>query len=252
VNPRRTLQLRLKYGAIAVLLLGGLVALDRLDAFSGINRSLDNAMDATSRLGAVGMFVVALVANLSIIVQIPYTLPLLSAALRGTSLPGMLGLGLAAGLGAGIGVILSYKIADLLLARRPDLARSPMFRWVERNVDRRPGITALVIFLVAATPLPDDTVIVPLATVRYRMRRFALPMFLGKVVHNVVAASLFYTFSSWATRNVSGQAKTDLALGIVVIFLLIVFYQAEKAGFFARSPAAVSDPLPDFEEPGAA
>ena len=104
-----------------------------------------------------------------------------------------------------------------------------MFRWIARNVDRRPRLTTFAIFGIAASPLPDTTVVMPLALVRYGMRRAALPLFLGKFVHNVLLALLFYGFASWSADHVSEQASTDLALAVAVVFMLLVFYSAEKS-----------------------
>ena len=69
----------------------------------------------------------------------------------------------------------------------------------------------------------------PLALVHYGMRRLALPLFLGKFVHNVLLALLFYGFASWSADHVSEQASTDLALAVAVLFMLLVGYHAEKA-----------------------
>ena len=79
-------RLEVKYLVIAALLLGTLVVLVRVDAFSGINGAVDHAMDQGAKFGFVGIFLIALVANLSLIIQIPYTLPILAAAVQGDSL----------------------------------------------------------------------------------------------------------------------------------------------------------------------
>ena len=89
--------------------------LHSVGAFSGVNDTLTDGVDRLAGLGSIGMFVIALVANLSILIQIPYTLPLLSAALGGASLQNMLLLGFASGLGAGIGAVAGYKVADALV-----------------------------------------------------------------------------------------------------------------------------------------
>jgi hypothetical protein len=103
-------------------------------------------------------------------------------------------------------------------------------------MDAKPRLTRVVIFLVAASPLPDTTVVMPLALVRYGLRRAAFPLFIGKFVHNVLLALIFYGFASWAADNVSREASTDVALAIAVVFMLLVGYSAEKAR--AGSPAA--------------
>ena len=145
-------------------------------------------MDWLAGLGSIGIFFLALVANASIIIQIPYTLPLLSAALGGAGFASMMFLGVASGLGAGIGAIAGYKVADAVVGRSPAPPDGRVFRWIARNVDHRPRLTTFAIFGIAASPLPDTTIVMPLALVRYGMRRAALPLFLGKFVHNVLLA----------------------------------------------------------------
>ena len=221
--------LRARYAAIGVAITVALVALQETDAFAVVNGAVDHFFDLAAQFGAPGMFVAGLVGNASILVQVPYTLPLLSVALDGATLPHLLVLGLACGIGAGVGEIISYLIADAVLARTPGLPESRVYRWIERNTERHPVLTKVAIFVWAVTPLPDDTVIVPLAMVDYGVRRIALPLFLGKVVHNLVIAFAFYAFSSWSTAQASPQVKTDFALVIIVAFVLVVLYQVERA-----------------------
>ncbi|MFN8026128.1 MAG: hypothetical protein U0W40_07180 [Acidimicrobiia bacterium] len=240
---RRRLSLELKYATFAVVVVAVMVVLHLSNAFSDVNDTVTEGVDRLAQLGSVGFFLIALVANVSILIQIPYTLPLLSAALSGASLQSMLVLGLASGLGAGIGAVLSYKVADALVARTPGLPEGRVFRWIARNVDTRPRASRFVIFLVAASPLPDGTVVVPLAVVGYGMRRLAAPLFLGKLVHNLLLALLFSWVGSWASEHVSKKASTDLAVAVAVLFMLLVAYHAEKARHLARN--RTGDPIVD-------
>jgi hypothetical protein len=234
------LSLELKYAAIAVTIVGLFVGLHAAGVFSGVDDTVTDGVDRLAGAGIVGIFFIALVANLSILVQIPYTLPLLSAALGGASLQNLLGLGLASGLGAGIGAVASYKVADALVAKTPALPQGRTFRWIARNVDDRPRATSFAIFLVGLSPLPDGAVVVPLAVVHYGMRRLAVPLFLGKLFHNVLLALLFYGFASWSSQHVSQKASTELAVLVAVLFMVLVGYHAEKA----RASLREAQPFP--------
>jgi hypothetical protein len=238
----RRLSLELKYAVIAVAIVLLFVLLHAFGAFRGVNDTITDGMNHLAGFGLVGIFFIALVANLSILVQIPYTLPLLSAALGGASLQNVMGLGLASGLGAGIGAVASYKVADALVAKTPHLPDGKTFRWIARNVDDRPRATASVIFLMGLSPLPDGAVVVPLAVVHYGMRRLAIPLFLGKFFHNVLLALLFYAFASWSSDHVSEKASTELAVLVAVLFMVLVGYHAEKARAAMRAAAAGSEP----------
>ncbi len=235
--PRRVTKYRLeaRYLALATVLIGGLILADRANALGG----LDGTFNTSSRFGVVGIFLVAVVANTSLLIQVPYTIPLLAAALGGSTLGHMLLLGLAAGFGASIGVLISYVLADKVLARRPELAQSRLFRWVSSTVDRRPRLTAWFVFAWAAVPAPDDVVIIPLAMVRYGLRKISGPLCTGKLVHNVCVAALFYSFTTWFAGRISGSIRADVAVGIAGVFVLIILYQVEKArSRFAALPAA--------------
>lgn len=221
-------RIEIKYLLLTVFFLGGLIALDRLDAFEGLDGVVGDFMDWMTRLGFVGMFVVAIIGNSSLLIQVPYTVPLLSAALNGASLPTMLFLGLGAGLGAGFGEIISYGIADKILAQNPDLTKSRLYQWVDRQVKEHPRLIPVIVFIWGATVIPDDTVIIPLALVKYGIRRIAPPLFISKVIHNFVVSILFYYATEFWAQRVSTEVKTDLALGILIVFILVIFYQVEK------------------------
>jgi hypothetical protein len=225
----RRLSVELKYAAIAVLIVALFVLLHAMGAFSDVDDTVTDSVDRLAGAGSIGIFLIALIANLSILVQIPYTLPLLSAALGGASLQSVMTLGFASGLGAGIGAVASYKVADALVTKSPRLPDGKLFRWVARNVDDRPRATSFVIFLIGVSPLPDGAVVVPLAVVQYGMRRLAVPLFLGKLVHNLLFAFLFYAFASWSAHHVSQKASTELALLVAFLFMVLVAYHAEKA-----------------------
>lgn len=244
----KRLSLELKYAAIAVSIVGLFVLFHALGAFSGVNDTVTDGVDRLAGLGSIGIFLIALIANLSILVQIPYTLPLLSAALGGASLQSVMTLGLASGLGAGVGAVASYKVADALVGKNPRVPEGRLFRWIGRNVDDRPRATSLAIFLVGVSPLPDGAVVVPLAVIHYGMRRLAVPLFLGKLAHNLLLALLFYAFASWSAEHVSQKASTELAVLVAVLFMVLVGYHAEKARASLRAagtaegPSSLADP----------
>ena len=82
--------------------------------------------------------------------------------------------------------------------------------------------TAVAIFFVGLSPLPDGAIVVPLAVVHYGMRRLAVPLFLGKFAHNLLFAFLFYAFASWSADHVSEKASTDLAVLVALLFMVLV------------------------------
>jgi hypothetical protein len=101
--------------------------------------------------------------------------------------------------------------------------------------------------------LPDDTVVIPLAMMRYGLRKIWLPLFSGKVLHCLVVAAVFHAFTAWAGDHVSAGIKTDLGLGILIAFVILILYQAEKgrAGM-RRGPEPSHAGLPAIQPPPAA
>jgi membrane protein YqaA with SNARE-associated domain len=236
----RSHRLEIRYLCFAALLFGALVLLNKLDAFSGVDaliQEVANNQDA----GVLAIFAIAVIGNMALLVQVPYTLPLLTIAAAGASAAHMAWLGLAAGIGAAIGGMISFLIAQKILARDPSIERGKLYRWVVRTTSERPRLASIVIFGVVFTPLPDDAVIIPLAMTRYGARRFAPPLFAGKVAHNVVIALLFYQFTAWSAASTPTHVRADLVLGLVLAFVLVILYQAEKS----RASAAVrAEPVP--------
>ncbi|HLA44277.1 MAG TPA: hypothetical protein VJZ27_12620 [Aggregatilineales bacterium] len=226
-------RIEIKYSLISIIFLGGLVVVASTDAFASLNNTVQDFMDAMTDLGFIGIFLVALIGTSTVLIQVPYTIPLLTAAVNGSSLLQMMFLGIAAGLGSGLGEIVSYLLADKILARNPDLVRSNLLRWVSRMVTEHPRSIPMIIFVWAASILPDDTVMIPLAMIKYGIGKIAAPLFLGKMVHNLLIAFVFYQFTDWASAQVSGEVKADLALGILIVFIIIILYQVEKSKFIA-------------------
>jgi hypothetical protein len=116
-----------------------------------------------------------------------------------------------------------------VLSKKPNLRRSGLYQWVELRAAEKPRHIKWIVFLWAGSVLPDDTVIIPLAMIKYGVRRIAVPLFLGKVFHNVLFSMIFFAVSDQAEELVRGGLRIDLAFGLLVTFFLVVLYQVEKA-----------------------
>ncbi len=240
-------RIEIKYVIFGAVLLGVLITLDRTHVLGNLDHVVVDVLDATEGLGAIGMFLVALISNCAMFIQIPYTLPMLSAAIGGASYLDMLVLGVAAGVGAGFGEIIKYHVAHRVLSKKPHLHHSRLYQWVVRQAEEKPKHVKWIVFFWAGSVLPDDTVIIPLAMIKYGVRRIALPLFTGKVFHNIVFASIFYFLSDQVEDIVKGGLRIDLAFGLIVTFLLVVAYQIEKARHHAHteSEAVPAEVVPE-------
>lgn len=229
-------RIEVKYALIAVGLLAALAALQGTGALDHWVAALDPFLAALGGLGLLGAFLLGLVGNSSLMLQVPYTVPILSAALAGSPLPYLLGLGAAAGIGATAGELVSYTIADQIL-RHQQLSPSRLYRWVHVTVAAHPRAIPWLVFGFAATLLPDDAVLIPLAMVSYGALRLLLPLLLGKLAYCLGSAVLFDLLGDRAAAHIPASVTADLAIVLVVGLVLVVLYQAE-AGRARGEPTA--------------
>jgi hypothetical protein len=218
-----------KFACIGTALFGLLCVSQQMHLLAFLEPLVEGFISAVASAGFIGIFIAAAVANASLVVHIPYTLPVISLALSGASLGTMLWAGVWAGLGCGVGEIGSYYLAHRLLGSNRSLAESGLFRWVTRNIEGHPRLIPAVVFAFAVSPLPDDCVIIPLGMMRYGLRRILVPLFAGKIIHTTIAATLIYYLTNSFKGTASSGAEVDFALGVLVVLVLGIFYQAEKA-----------------------
>lgn len=167
--------------------------------------------------GYLGAFIGSVLGNITIALPIPYAF--LVAAL-GTRLNPFI-LGLVSGLGATIGELSSYLVGR---AGRRALDPQQLSRLdvVRRLLDKYGYLT---IILFAATPLPDDLLLVPLGLIKYDLKTLVVSVWIGKTVLALALAyagyygsdyfSIMYTSTGWM-----GIALTLVALAVVIIALV--------------------------------
>jgi membrane protein YqaA with SNARE-associated domain len=222
--------LQLKYVLIALVALAGLIFLSRSGALAGLNGLVADVTTLSSEWGLVGMFLLGLLANAVLIVQVPYLLPLFIFALDASNSVWMLlPVSIATGIGAGMGEIVSYAIAYQIAARSDAFERSALLNWIQDKITRYPRTTTLFIFLSALLPVPDDLVIIPLALIRYPLRYVLLPMFLGKIVLAFSFALLFRFVSDVSGMSLDAAAQVDFSVGLIIGFVLLILYQIERS-----------------------
>jgi membrane protein YqaA with SNARE-associated domain len=166
--------------------------------------------------GYLGVFIVSLIGNSSIILPVPSFLAVFAA---GSLLNPWL-VGLIAGIGAALGELTGYILGmggrKALEARyKRDIGRL-------KKVMEKYGMFPLLV-LFAATPLPDDLVGILAGIIRYNVKKFLLATLIGKVIMHVGLAWAGF-FGSWLLGGWSGVFSFVIALTIV-----IVLYHVYKA-----------------------
>lgn len=148
-------------------------------------------------LGYLGIFVASFVGSASIILPVPVFALIFSA---GAVLNPIL-VGIFAGIGSALGELTGYGIG---FAGNKTIAKYKkkhlnLFLLAEEWFQKHRGFW--IIFIFAATPLPDDIIGIVCGIMKYPVRKFIIASILGKITLSLILAlSGFYSItllSSW-------------------------------------------------------
>ena len=231
----QTRRIEIKYAVITLAVLGALGWLITNDALAGIEGQVTSIMERVSKWGMPGMFLIGLFSNMTLVIVVPYNLPLFTLVIYADSLWEVLALGAATGLGGGIGEVTSYAVAHTLVKQVRGLEESGLFRWTKRTIDRHPRAIPIFIWLTSATPIPDAAIIVPLAMIHHSWKKMIVPMVTGKIAQNAVVALIFRLATNNAQGLVSGDVNFSLTAILVALFVIILAYQIERARAAAKN-----------------
>jgi len=146
---------------------------------------------ASSLGGYLGLFAVSVLGNLVPFVPIPYLLVVFTYAAFLSYNPVIVGV--VSGVGGGVGKLIVYLMgrgtSSLVTRYAGGEERLEAFK----QLIGRYG--ALAAFIFAATPSPDDVVMIVLGLVRYDVARFFVATTLGKIVISVATASTGWLLS---------------------------------------------------------
>lgn len=173
------------------------------------------------KYGYLGAFLVSFIGSLSIIFPIPYTVIIFM--LGGWFDPNLLAL--FSGLGSALGEILGYSIGyygGSFIGEERRRRMEPIVR-----IFRRYG--AIVVFIFAITPLPDDLILIPLGIMRIPFIKVFLPCILGKITMCFILA-YGGRFSIGLIREIAGEGGEPLmliAMSILLIALTIAILKLD-------------------------
>ena len=145
--------------------------------------------------GYAGIFLSSFIGSASVLLPLPsFALVFAAGALLNP-----FGVGLAAGAGAALGELTSYGIGYggklILEKKRKD------FAWLKKAGKwmNKVGGFALI-FVFAATPLPDDIIGIVCGSIKYDIKKFILATLLGKIVLSMLLAFGGYYGLAWVTK----------------------------------------------------
>ncbi len=166
------------------------------------------------RTGDVGLYlgvgVISIFGNFVMFIPVLYAVVLMFVAV----MPGInvFLLGLAAGIGASIGQIASWFVGRATREVAGDKLEKQLRktqRWVER------GLAPIMIFIFAATPLPDEVLLIMIGLIGYSLGKTLIYCFIGKIVLTLsisIVANLFSTtaIGEWFLETLFGLTRTML------------------------------------------
>ncbi len=167
--------------------------------------------------GYLGIFVISILGNLIPLFPIPY---LAVVYFYGALIPGAnpFTIGTVSGLGAALGKMIIFLSSKY--SRRVVLSEETAERY--EKLGRIVGnYGALGVFLFAATPSPDDAVIIPLGLMNYSSAKFFVAVLLGKIVVSTATVTAGILVSHLGVDIVEGFLYS---LVLFIAVMVIMYY----------------------------
>ena len=121
----------------------------------------------------------------------------------------------AAALAKGIHYMLTFFVSGHLSEKnrkKLDMKASKVKRWA-----------FLLLYLAAATPIPDEPIVIPLGLLKYSPTKFFTSYFLGKITITIAGVFL----GSWVEANFSGLLNpiemVAISIGLTITITVIMF-----------------------------
>lgn len=183
-------------------------------------------LDFSLVLGYPGAFIISFLGNATILFPFPYVgVPFILGGFTDEVTSAFVFdpwiIGLVAGLGAMIGEITGYFIGyggGILL----DQNQRNRFR---EFIEKYPRTTPFILWFLAATPIPDDVLIIPLGAARYPWWKVAAPQLIGKTMFMMAiawAGRIGLDFVSTLLGGTDALSLVSRVTEVVALFFVIV------------------------------
>ncbi|MFW9924526.1 MAG: hypothetical protein ACFFDW_14680, partial [Candidatus Thorarchaeota archaeon] len=161
----------------------------------------------TGNLGLyIGVGIISIFGNFVMFIPVLYAAVLMFVAFMDVNI---FLLGVAAGIGASIGQIASWFVGRAtreIASEKMEKQLRKTQRWVDL------GIVPLIIFIFAATPLPDEVILIMIGLVGYSLAKTLFFCFLGKMVLTLSLSYLAHYFS----RTIIGNWLLNFLFGLTI------------------------------------
>ncbi len=179
-------------------------------------------LDVATFMGYPGVVLVSFLGNAIILFPLPYmAVAFILGGITGTNSVFLFDpwiIGILGGLGAAIGEITGYALG-YVGNRFVDQEQTSGFLKI---IEEHPRITPLVLWFLAATPIPDDVVIIPLGVAKYPFWKIFIPQFIGKTMFLTAVAWAGRWSLQWIETLLLGDPTSPVSKSIEVIVLLLV------------------------------
>ncbi len=136
------------------------------------------------KLSYLGVFLVAFMENATVVAPLPVSTPTVFAL---ASFLNPVGIAIAAALGATLGETIAYLFGYCASKAIEKKSKEKMEAYRKKFGKLGEKITFLI-FVFAATPLPDDVIGIYCGSINYPLKKFLLPLLIGKLVLYLSAA----------------------------------------------------------------
>ena len=190
--------------------------------------------DLVTNYGYLGAFFISIFGNFSIFFPVPFTITIYAF---GATLNPLI-LGIACGLGSTIGEFSAYLVGvggRKVIGDRYEERLESAKRLLEKY-------GAMIIFLFALLPLPDDAILIPLGVLRYDLKKALVAAFLGKVAMcTIVAYAGRFSYTFVKDLFESGGVLGGFASVAILALILVAMMKIDWARF-------IDDTAPEAEE----
>jgi membrane protein YqaA with SNARE-associated domain len=131
-------------------------------------------------------------------------------------------IGVLVSLGATMARIIHYKVTPLISNRFNEKKRATF----EANAAKINKHAFLLLCLTAATPFPEEPIIISLASMKYNLAKFSIAFFLGKLVITTMSAFAGNTIggraTAWMSNTFPAWLTPEIMVTIMSTFLAII------------------------------
>jgi len=107
-----------------------------------------------------------------------------------------------------------------------------------------------LVFITAASPIPDEPIVIPLGLMKYNITKFLLAFFLGKILITTMGAfmgnQIGHVFSNWISPEI--MVVISIVLTLVITIILLKYDMSKLAKRLMRRKTAQPDNAENVEK----